>query len=255
MICTVHIGNKYITITTFEQDNVRFSAKISSKIPMSCDQLAVEIKSLCEFNGVNVNNINGSIIASVVPNLTENVKTAVGKLFKGKILTVGPGVKTGLNIKIDFPSELGADFVCFAVCAKEKYQLPLLMVDMGTAVKISALNENGCFLGCSIMPGMDMSAEALSTNTAQLPHISFEKAEGLIGKNTVESMKSGIIYGMASMIDGMIEKYKKEMKAQRVNVIITGENSEDILKYLEHDLIYDKNIIAEGMNIIYKKNF
>lgn len=254
MVFTAHIGNKYITITVFDGDTVKFTSKISSKIPMSYDQAAVEIKSLCEFNGIDCKEITGSIIASVVPNLTENVKIAISKISSGKIFTVGPGVKTGLNIKIDFPSELGADFVCFAVYAKESYKLPLLMVDMGTATKISALDEKGCFLGGSIMPGMDISAEALSLNTAQLPHISFEKTGALIGKNTVESMKSGIVYGMASMIDGMIEKYKKEMKADDLTVIITGENSGEMLKYFEHDLIYDENIIAKGMNIIYKKN-
>ena len=254
MIFTAHIGNTNIIITVFNGNDILFNAKISSKSDLSEDQIAMQIVDFCEFHNVNYKEINGGIIASVVPTLTGKIEKSFRKLCKGKIFIVGPGTKTGLNIKLDSPSELGADFVCSAVYAKEKYTLPLIIVDISHTVKISALDKKGCFLGGSIMAGPEMCANALSQGTAQLPHISVYRPGALIGKNTVESMKSGIIYGSVAMIDGLIDKYKEEMEENDLTVIVTGEHSREMRSYFKHDVICEENIISKGMNLIWNKN-
>ena len=254
MIFTAHIGNTNIIITVFDEDKILFKAKISSKADLSEDQITMEIVEFCKFYSVDYKNIKGGIIASVVPTLTAKIKKAFEKICREKVFIVGPGTKTGLNIQLDTPTELGGDFVCSAVYAKEKYNLPLIIIDISHTIKISALNKNGSFLGGCIMAGPEMCAEVLSLETAQLPHISVYKPGQLIGKNTVEAMKSGLIYGTAAMLDGMIEKYKREMNEKDLTVIAAGENSEEILQFLEHDVVFDEDIVSKGMNLIWKKN-
>lgn len=254
MIFSAYISNINIIIAVFEKDEMIFSAKISSKSDFTEDQIAMEILEFFRFYKIDAEKINNGIIASVVPALTVKIEKAFQKICSGKIFTVGPGTKTGLNIKLDSPSELGADFVCSAVYAKEKYSLPLIIIDVSHTMKISALDKKGSFLGGSIMAGPEMCADALSSGTAQLPHISVYKPGLLIGKNTVESMKSGIIYGSAAMLDGMIEKYKEEMKEEDLTVIVSGENSREILPYFKHNVIFEENIISKGMNMILNKN-
>lgn len=254
MILAIDVGNTNIVLSVLKDDTIVFSARIASDVKMTTDQYTIEIMSILDFYKIDLSLIEGVIISSVVPEITEHIRFATQKITNKKVLVIGPGVKTGLNIKIDFPSELGADFVCSSVYAKSKYSLPLIIVDMGTATKISILDKEGSFIGGCIMAGMRISANALSQNTAQLPYISFDKPESIIGKNTVECMKSGVIYGTAAMIDGMINKYKQKLNCENLNVILTGGDAKNIIDFCENSFIYDEDVIIKGLKLIYDKN-
>ncbi|MGN0689156.1 MAG: type III pantothenate kinase, partial [Oscillospiraceae bacterium] len=192
--------------------------------------------------------------STVVPPLMPVLKDAIKKLLKCKVLVVSSGIKTGLNIKIDDPAILGADLVCGAVGAMAKYPLPLIIFDMGTATTISAIDRNGCFLGGTIFPGVKVSLRALSSVAAQLPDINTElNGMSVIGKNSIDSMKSGIVFGTASMIDGMIERYKAEL-GDDATVIATGGIAPSIVMHCKSDIIVDENLLTDGLLIIYKKN-
>ena len=169
------------------------------------------------------------------------------------MLLVGPGIKTGLNIKIDNPAQTGADLVCVSVAAIKKYPLPSIVIDMGTATSITALDKDGNFLGGSIIPGVRISLDALTNRTAQLPQISLGDNAEIIGKNTVDAMRSGVLLGQASMIDGMIKKYKKVL-GDDMTVIATGGIAGRIVRHCEEEIIYDENLLLDGLRFLYEKN-
>lgn len=254
MILTIDIGNSNIVFSAFDEDKIIFSSHMASQIEIMDDQYAIQFLGALNFYNVDKNSINGAIISSVVPQITEKIKSAVSKLIIGKIMIVSPGLKTGLNIKIDSPSELGADFVCSSVFAKANYPLPLIVIDMDTATKISVLDNDGNFIGGSIIPGIRIATDALSKNTAQLPFVSLDKPSSIIGKNTVDCMKSGIIYGTAAMLDGMIKRYSHKLATENLTAILTGVNAKIIMDFCEYKMIYDENIITKGLKIIYDKN-
>ena len=168
-------------------------------------------------------------------------------------LVVGPGIKTGLNIKIDNPGQLGANLVCVSVGALEKYPAPCIVFDMGTATTIAALDEGGAFIGGSIMPGVNIMLNSLVERTAQLPQISLEAPRNVIGANTVECMKSGIVFGTASMLDGMIERYREQL-GENLTVVATGSPAGYIIRYCRNQIVYDKSLLLNGLRILYEKN-
>ena len=166
---------------------------------------------------------------------------------------LGPGVKTGLNIKIDNPAQLGADLVAGAVGALDAYTLPCIIIDMGTASTISVLDKNGTFLGGSIAAGVKLTLKALTENTAQLTSIPIEAPQSVIGRNTVECMQSGLVYGTAAMIDGLLDKIEEEL-GQEATVVATGGLSKEIITHCKRNIIYDENLLLEGLRVIYEKN-
>ncbi|MEG0692042.1 MAG: type III pantothenate kinase, partial [Oscillospiraceae bacterium] len=196
---------------------------------------------------------DGAIISCVVPPLINTLKKAISRLLDCRVMTVSPGTKTGLNIKIDNPAILGADLVCGAVSAIGRYPMPCIIIDLGTATKFSVLDKDGSFLGVSIMPGVNISLEALSANTAQLPHIDFGESVNVIGKNSPDSMRSGILFGTASMVDGMIERINEELSA-KATVVATGGVASSIIPYCKSDITVDENIVLYGVKKIYDKN-
>lgn len=225
------------------------------------DQYAVDILQVLKLYDLQPESFEGAAISSVVPQLQPRMKEAVElvltrrgqRQIKGKILTVSPGVKTGLNIKIDNPAQLGSDMVCSSVAALAKYPLPSIVVDLGTATKISALDSKGNMIGCSIMPGVMIGLEALSARTAQLPQIDLQAPVRVIGTNTVDSMRSGIILGTASMIDGMAQRCQEEL-GENLTVIATGGLAGDVIPYCRCQPVYNPNICLEGLLLIYSKN-
>nr|MCR5647587.1 type III pantothenate kinase [Acholeplasmatales bacterium] len=166
---------------------------------------------------------------------------------------IGPGIKTGLNIKIDNPQTLGSDRVCDAVCVIEEYKVPAIIIDMGTATTISVIDKNKNHIGGMIIPGIKTSLDSLSTNASQLPYISLDDPKVLIGKNTIDCMKSGIIYGNVALVDGLIDRIKEELDEDYV-VIATGGLSKLVIKHSKHNIIYDENLLLKGLYYIYKKN-
>ncbi|MBR5140656.1 MAG: type III pantothenate kinase, partial [Clostridia bacterium] len=193
------------------------------------------------------------IISSVVPQLNLVISAAVERIFGVKPLMVGPGVKTGIGIQCDMPSSVGADLICASVAAHFIYGSPSLIIDMGTATKLTAVSEKGAFIGTSIAPGVMLGLNALANGTAQLPKISLEAPPSVIGKNTTDCMKSGIIFGNAAMIDGMIERIETEFD-RRMQVLATGGYASIILPHCKHNITYDEHLVLEGLNLIYKRN-
>ena len=166
---------------------------------------------------------------------------------------VGPGIKTGINIKCDNPATVGADLICACVAAHHIYGSPSLIIDMGTATKMMVMDKSGAFIGVSIIPGVKIALEALSGGTAQLPQISLEAPPSVLGKNTVDCMRSGVVFGNASMLDGMIDRFCEEM-GEELPVYATGGLASTIVCHCKHEIKFDDNLLLRGLNILYQKN-
>lgn len=253
MILTIDIGNSNLVIGAFNDDKLRFVARISSDRNKTIDELAVLIKSVMQNYGADSSQIKDAIISSVVPSLTSSCQEAI-LLLTGKYpIVVGPGIKTGINILIDNPAQLGSDLLVDAVAAASMYPKPLIVIDMGTATTLSVVDENNHMLGGAIIPGVKLAVNALSEKTAQLPHINIEAPKKAIGTNTVDSMKSGVVFGTASMLDGMIDRYEEEL-GKKCFIVATGGLAKEVTKHMKHEVIYNRDIILEGLYILYQKN-
>ncbi len=253
MILVVDIGNTHIVMGAYEGKKLRFVSRISTNARKTCDEYASKLQAVLALHGVSATDIHGGIISSVVPPLNGIIKEAIRLVYGFEPLVVGPGIKTGLNLIVDNPVTVGADLICACVGAKEKYTYPSVIIDMGTATKLMILDENGSFIGVTIAPGVEIALKALSGGTAQLPQIDLDAPAVLMGKNTIECMRSGVIFGNASMIDGMIDRFEKELGATLTKVA-TGGLSKVIIPHCNHEITMDENIILEGLRIMYNKN-
>ncbi|MBQ3181880.1 MAG: type III pantothenate kinase [Clostridia bacterium] len=253
MFLAIDIGNTNVVIGKYEKSELTYVARIMTNASESAAEYAVKIKSILALDKSNPDKIDGAIISSVVPPLTNTIKNAVKMLYDIDALVVGPGIKTGINLQVDNPAQVGADLICACVAAYNKYKTPALIIDMGTATKIMVVDENAVFLGVSIIPGVELSLKALSGGTAQLPQISLDAPSRVIAKNTVECMKSGIIYGNASMIDGMIERIEAEFEPC-ATLVATGGYASKVIPHTKLDITIDENLILDGLRIIYDKN-
>lgn len=253
MILAVDIGNTNIVIGCIEEKKIYFVERVSTNISKTELEYVVEFKTLLDLYRIKVEEITGCIIASVVPPLNNIVKAAMEKLLRISPLLVGPGVKTGLNILMDNPGQVGSDLIVNAVAALKYYGAPVIIIDMGTATTISVVDEKKNYIGGMIMPGVKVSLESLVNRTSQLPRISLEAPKKIIGKNTIDCMKSGIIMGQAASMDGMIERIWDEM-GSRVQVVATGGLAGCIVPYCRKKIIYDNELTLKGLDIIYRKN-
>ena len=253
MILTIDIGNTNITFGAFRDGELLFSSRIATDVNKMQDEYAVTFINILKLYNSRPEEITGGIFSSVVPPLTPVINAALKKISGGKFLSVSPGVKTGLNIKIDDPSVLGSDMVCTAVAAMAKYTLPCVIFDLGTATKISAVNRDGEFLGCSILPGIKLSLESLASKTAQLTIISHDENIELIGVNTAASVRSGVFLGTASLMDGMADKYR-EILGEDAVLIATGGFAHTVLPFCRRDFQADEHLVLHGLYAIYKKN-
>lgn len=211
MILAVDIGNTNIVIGCIDDQKTYFVEQAATDIAKTDLEYAVEFKTVLELYGIDMKEIQGAIISSVVPPLVNVIKRAVAKIVHVKQLVVGPGVKTGLNICMDNPGQVGSDLVVHAVAGIRDYGAPLIVIDLGTATTISVIDEKKNYIGGMIFPGVKVSLESLVKQTSQLPRISLEAPKRTIGKNTIECMKSGIVYGQASCLDGMIDRVVEEI--------------------------------------------
>ncbi len=253
MILAVDIGNTNIVIGCMEGEKKHFVERISTSISHTELEYVVEFKTLLDLYQIPVREITGCIIASVVPPLNNVLKAALEKLLHITPLLVGPGVKTGLNILMDNPGQVGSDLIVNAVAGLKCYGAPIIMVDMGTATTISVVDKNKNYIGGMILPGVRVSLESLVTRTSQLPKISLEAPKKIIGKNTIDCMKSGIIMGQASCVDGMVERIWDELGYQTA-VVATGGLAGSIVPYCRKKIIWDNELTLKGLNIIYWKN-
>ena len=254
MLLAIDIGNSHIVMGGFEGEKLCFSARFRTDSLKTETEYAVLIKNALELYAVSPDDITGGIISSVVPPLSGTVKQAVRLIKKVRVLVIGPGMKTGLNIKIDNPAQLGADLLTTAIGAMEKYPLPAVVIDLGTATKMTVIDKDGCFRGGAIMPGVMIALEALSSKTAQLPKISLEANQiDPIGTNTVDCMKAGTILGTASMIDGMIERYHAAL-GEKITVVACGGLTNAIIPHCKSTIISDETLLLDGLRVLYQKN-
>lgn len=253
MLITIDIGNSYVSFGCYEGEKLEFVSDIVTDSKKSVDQYAVEFGNIMNLYGIDAPNINGGIISSVVPELTEIISSAIKKLFGIDSLIVGPGVKSGININIENPAQLGAGIVAEAVAVIEKFPCPAIICDLGTATVMGVIDKNKNFNGCIIAAGVGTTSESFSKNTALLPHVSIETPKRLIGKNTVNSVQSGLIFGTASMIDGLISRIEKEL-GEKTIVLATGKMTEKIIPHCEREIKICDYLVFEGLRIIYNKN-
>lgn len=253
MLLTIDIGNTNITLGAYDAGVLSFTARLATETVKTADQYAVELKNLLSLECIGTEEIEDCIISSVVPAVGKSLSSAVSKLCHIVPLMLGPGVKTGLNIKIDNPAQLGADLVAGAVGALDAYTMPCVIIDMGTASTVSVLDRNGTFLGGAIAAGVRLTLKALTENTAQLTSIPIEAPPSVIGRNTVECMQSGLVYGTAAMIDGMLEKIEEEL-GETPTVVATGGLSKEIIAHCKRNIIYSENLLLDGLRAIYEKN-
>ena len=246
MLLAIDIGNSNIVIGGIDGDDIRFEARIATDRIKTSDQYGVEIKNMLDLFSVSVEEVEDCIISSVVPPVFNAVRTGVIKLTGLNPMVVGPGIKTGLNIQMDDPASVGSDRIVIAVAALLEYAPPLLLVDLGTATTIEVVDQGNT-------PGVRVSAEALSSRTAQLPGIQLDRPKRLIGKNTVECMRSGIMYGAAAMLDGMIERMEEEL-GKSTTVVATGGMAQFVAPLCKREMQVEKDLLLKGLNAIYKKN-
>lgn len=254
MLLAVDIGNTNIVFGCVNEENeVVLFERIATNHQATATEYAVLIKNILEMNGFSLNDVNDSIMSSVVPSVTGTVADAIKKLFGIEVMTVGPGVKTGLNILIDNPAQLGSDQVVDAVASINQYSVPQIIIDMGTATTVSVVDRNKNYLGGLIIAGMGTATNALTSRTAQLPRINFEAPAKVIGTNTVDCMKSGMMYSNACALDGIIERIEEEL-GEKCTVVATGGLAELVVPLCRRDIILDKSLLIKGLTIIYRKN-
>lgn len=253
MFLAIDIGNTNIVIGCIEGSRIVETVRLATDLLKTSDQYCMDLKNVCSMYNIEIARLDGSIIASVVPPLINSFRTALMKLLGKAPLVVGPGLKTGMNILMDDPSQVGADLIVGSVAAARDYGKPAIVIDMGTATTLCAVDPSGAFIGGTICPGLRLSSEVLSGKTAQLPGISLEAPKSAIGKNTVEAMRSGIMLGTACMLDGMIERYEQEI-GMPCHVIATGGLARFVLPMCRRKIVYDRNLLLKGLLYLYEMN-
>ena len=253
MILTVDIGNSNIVIGGVEGEEILFEARLRTDSTKTSDEYCVDLKSLLDVYGVDTGSIEGSIIASVVPQVLNSFQTAIKKLTGKTSLVVGPGLKTGLNIAIENPSQTGADLVVGSVAALREHKPPMIVIDMGTATTMIVLDQTGALIGGCICPGVKISLDALTDRTALLPGLQLDQPKRAIGRNTIDCMRSGIMLGNACMLDGMVERMEAELGC-KTTVVVTGGIAKFIVPLCKTPMIYDKDLIVKGLAALYRDN-
>ena len=253
MILAVDIGNSNIVLGGMEEMQIIFEARIRTDATKTSDEYCVDLKNILDIYGVKAGDLEGAIVASVVPQVLNSIKTAIRKLTGKTALVVGPGLKTGLNIKVENPSQTGADLVVGAVAALREHKSPMIVIDMGTATTMIVLDETGAFIGGAISPGVKISMDALTDRTALLPGLQLDQPKKAIGRNTIDCMRSGIMLGTACMIDGMVERMEAEL-GQKTTVVATGGIAKFVLPMCRTNVLYDKDLLLKGLAILYGEN-
>lgn len=253
MILTVDVGNANIVIGVVKNEKILFDAKLRTDITKTSDEYCIDLKMLMEVYKIHPEQIQGAIIASVVPQVLNSMQSAVRKLTGKTPLVVGPGLKTGLNIQIENPAQTGADLVASAVAALQEHEAPMIIVDMSSTTTMTVLDKNGTLIGGSIGPGVKMSLDALTDRTALLPGLQLDQPKKVIGRNTTDCMRSGVMLGAACMVDGMVERMEQEL-GYRATVIATGSIARFIVPMCRREIIYDKDLLVKGLAALYREN-
>lgn len=253
MILVVDVGNSNVVLGGVRGDEIVFEARVRTDGTKTSDEYCIDLKNILDIYGVDVKEVEGAIIASVVPQVLNTFQTAIRKLTGQKALVVGPGLKTGLNIAIENPAQTGADLVVGCVAALREHKAPLIVIDMGTATTIVVLDKNGALVGGSISPGVRISLDALTERTALLPGLQLDQPKKAIGRNTIDCMRSGVMLGTACMIDGLIERMEEEL-GYKTTIIATGGIAKFVVPMCRREIIYDKDLLVKGLAALYRDN-
>ncbi len=253
MILALDMGNTNIVAGCLGDEDIYFTERFATDLNKTELEYAVLLKTILELHNIDRDAIEGSVIASVVPPLTHIIKSALRKLLNSEPLVIGAGLKTGLNIHLDDPSTLGADLVVDSVAALKIYGAPSIVIDMGTATTMTVIDKDETYIGGAIFPGLNVSVEALAAGTSLLPRVSLGAPRKQIAANTMDAIKSGIIYGEASRIDGMIDRFEKEL-GYKMKVVATGGLASVITPHCTHEIITDPDLMLKGLKMIYDKN-
>ena len=254
MLLAIDVGNTNIKYGVFNGDQLVASFRVSSRLSRTADEYGSVLVNLLSTKGISKQDINGVIISSVIPSLNYTICHMCEYFFGITPIMIGPGVKTGLNLKADNPKEVGADIIVNSVSAFRKYGGPVVVIDFGTATTFDVISKDFELLGVIIAPGIKTSLEGLVSNTAQLPMIELDAPKTVIGKNTKHCMQSGIIFGFAGLVDNILYKIKKELKLDDINVVATGGLGEIIAKEVKSIKTVDRRLTLDGLNMIYKLN-
>ena len=255
MLLAIDIGNSNISVGLFDKaGKLLFLSSIDTDSRKTADQISIDLMNLFALYHFRFEDVTGAILCSVVPPLNFMMEKALARLLGKPPMVVGPGVRTGLNIRLAVQSQVGADIVADAVAALEKFEPPIVTIDMGTATTISYISSKRSYEGGLMFPGVRLSLDALSDHTAQLPDISLQHPKQLIGKNTEDCMRSGIVYGTAGMLDGVIDRIREQFSGRTLSVVATGGNAPVIVKYCRNKIVYDKYLLMDGLWAIYQKN-
>ena len=253
MILAVDIGNTNIVVGCIDGERICFVERLSTVSTRTELEYAISFKSIAEMYDIRTEELDGGIISSVVPPVTNIVKRSMEKILNREVMVIGPGVKTGLNVLMDDPRQVGSDRIVNAVAVVNEYPVPAAIIDMGTATTICVVDGKKNYIGGAIIPGMRISANTLTARTAQLPKISLEPPARLIGKNTVDCMKSGVFFGNVALIDGMLDRMEEEM-GQKMTIVATGGLAKALIPYCRHQITVDDELLLKGLKIIYEKN-
>lgn len=253
MILAIDMGNSNIVVGGIDDKRTYFEERITTDDRKTSLEYAIMLKNILEIHRVKRGEIEGSIMSSVVPPLNAPLSSAVKKITGRRPLLVGSGMKTGLNIKMDNPKAVGGDRIVAAVAAIARYEGPIIIIDMGTATTMDAVDRAGNYIGGIILPGVKVALNSLVSNTAQLPRINLDVPRRVIGKNTVECMRNGIMLGNAAMLDGLIDRMEAEL-GETATLVSTGGMARFITPLCRHSITYDPDLLLRGLLILYRQN-
>ncbi len=254
MILVIDVGNTNITCGVYEDEELKTTFRMTSGMERTSDEFGITLRELLQAGGVQIEELKGIIIASVVPKIMHALTGACSRYLGHKPLIVGPGIKTGIKMVTENPREIGADRITDAVAAYTKYGGPILVIDFGTATTYDLIGEDGSFLAGITAPGIRISARALWEDTAKLPEIEIHKPKSILAQETVSSMQAGLVFGQIGQTEYIIRKVREESGFTKMRVVATGGLGRLISDETEAIEIYDRNLTLEGLRILYEKN-
>ena len=252
MLLAIDIGNTNINLGCFADGALLFTSRVYSELHRTADEYATMLLDIFHLHAVRGSQFKGAILSSVVPELTDLLSQAVKTVLGKEPLIVGEQVHDGFETDVLPVSQIGADLIAGTVGAVGKYPLPCLVADLGTATKIIVIDKDGKFRGCTIAPGVKISLDALAKGTALLPSISFTMPEKAIGTNTIECMQSGLVFGTAAMLDGMVDRILAELGVEKASLIATGGLSHGIVPCCKREFVYDRHLLLDGLRMMYE---